>query len=918
MADPIIKMGDSGSSRGLHDIKRCSIRIRGMTCTSCVNTIETQMLQFVGIETITVSLLAQKADITYDSSYINIQQIVNRISDMGFEAGILQEECESNREQINIIIKGMTCASCVNTIENTLTRQRGILSAAVALTTSSGKIDYDPTVVGPREIMDAIDEMGFEASLMTETGNYDYLDHREEIKKWRDSFIVSMVFGAPTIVVMVYYSLFDEDYMMANLMPGLSVLNLLLFVLSTPVQFFSGRHFCIQAYKAIKHHTANMDVLLAMTTTIAYIYSIIVVIIAMTMQKKTSPMTFFDTPPMILIFICLGRWLEHIAKGKTSEALSKLMSLQAKEAVLVELGEANEILWEKNINIELVQKDDLLKVVPGSKFPVDGVVIHGSTEADESLITGESMPVLKNVGSPVIGGSLNEHGVVIVQAIRIGKDSTLAQIVKLIEDAQTSKAPIQQLADTIAGYFVPLVIILSMATLAGWLIIGSYKFYLVARFYEEIDGRTEAIFQFAFRCALSVLSIACPCALGLATPTAVVVGTGLGAQNGVLIKGAEPLETAHKIQKIIFDKTGTLTYGAPSITKVTMLRPESEWSFIKFLAIIGTAESGSQHPIATAITKFVNMILDPSCKGTVEEFESLPGYGLQCTVTGIEQAIESAENLEELQKLTAEKSTTGVMNRKCLVIENAIIEWTKSDSKEHSAPQTSAVSTSLVDIGNQVNGDDDDPNAEKTVKYYVLIGNREWMSINCIQIDQDVNKDMIKHEKSGETAILCAINGHLVANMTMADTVKPEAHLAIYTLQSMGLEPILLTGDNRHTAHAIAKQVGIGNVFAEVLPSHKVEKVHELQTLGYKVAMVGDGVNDSPALAQADVGIAISSGTDVAIEAADVVLMKNDLTDVVYCLKLSSKIVKRIRLNFFFASIYNLVGIPIAAGKYNR
>jgi len=596
-----------------------------------------------------------------------------------------------------------------------------------------------------------------------------------------------------------------------------------------------------------------MDVLISLATSISYVYSVVVIIVAMVIGDQTDPKTFFETPPMLLIFVSFGRWLEHIAKDKTSAALAKLMSLQAMVAVLVELDTDGNIVSEKSIAVELVQKDDILKVIPGEKIPVDGRVVDGSSTCDESLITGESMPVAKSMGSEVIGGSINQHGRLLVRATHVGADSALAQIVKLVEEAQTSKAPIQQFADQVAGYFVPTVVMFSVCTLVSWIVIG----YV---FCDNSDhhlgtGRTfhERVIEQSFKYAISVLCIACPCALGLATPTAVMVGTGVGVVNGILIKGGEPLETAHRANTVVFDKTGTVTYGVPHVADVLMLTADkSDSTLRRLLAIVGTAESCSEHPMAGAIVKHAKLKLNVDSFGKVENFVSVPGCGLSCQVSGI--------------------------GRLC----------------------------SLTD---DVRYDDD-------VMYDVVIGNREWMKRRGLHVDADVDGMMKKLEVTGQTVVLCAIDGVVSAVISAADRVKPEAHLAVYMLKKLGLEVMLVTGDNQQTAAAIAKQVGVSTVFAETLPSEKVSKVKELQRSGRMVAMVGDGVNDSPALAQANIGIAIGTGTDVAVEAADIVLIRSDLVDVVAAIMLSKVTVRRIHYNFFFAAVYNVLGIPLAAGLF--
>ncbi|RXM96012.1 Copper-transporting ATPase 1 [Acipenser ruthenus] len=672
-----------------------------------------------------------------------------------------------------------------------------------------------------------------------------------------------------------------------QVLPGLSIMNLISFLFCVTVQFVGGWYFYIHAYKALKHRTANMDVLIVLATSIAFVYSCVILLVAMIEKAKVNPITFFDTPPMLFVFISLGRWLEHLAKSKTSEALAKLMSLQATEATVVTLRPDKSVLSEEQVEVELVQRGDIVKVVPGGKFPVDGRVIEGHSMADESLITGEAMPVTKKPGSSVIAGSINQHGSLLVTATHVGADTTLSQIVKLVEEAQTSKAPIQQFADKLSGYFVPFIVGVSAITLIAWIVIGFVDFELVEKYFQGYNksiSRTEVVIRFAFQASITVLCIACPCSLGLATPTAVMVGTGVGAQNGILIKGGEPLEMAHKINTVVFDKTGTVTHGTPKVVQAKLLVERNRMPRDKLLVIVGTAENNSEHPLGAAVTKYCKQELGTESLGSCTEFQTVSGCGVSCKVSHTESLLCNRENESE------ERDSR-----------NAVLVQIEDRTADHTHPLIiePEPSTSVI-----------------SQTYTVLIGNREWMKRNGLEIKSDVDDAMIEHERKGRTAILVAIDGLLCAMIAIADTVKPEAALAVYTLKSMGLEVILMTGDNSKTARAIAAQVGITKVFAEVLPSHKVAKVEQLQKEGKHVAMVGDGVNDSPALAMADVGIAIGTGTDVAIEAAGVVLIRNDLLDVVGSIDLSKKTVRRIRINFVFALIYNIVGIPIAAGVF--
>ncbi|XP_075951245.1 copper-transporting ATPase 2 [Anarhichas minor] len=874
--------GSQATSGSQIKAQKCFICVTGMTCASCVANIERNLHKHRGIVMVLVSLMAGKAEVKYDSEVLDAAAVTQLIEDLGFGAKLIEDNAVTDGK-LDLTITGMTCASCVHNIESKLTSTKGILGASVALATKKAQIQFDPEVLGARDIIKIIQSLGFEASLVKASFTNN-LDHTEEIRQWKNSFLFSLVFGLPVMGLMVYMMVMDSQHQEhggsmpeeQNLLPGLSLLNLAFFLLCTPVQIFGGRYFYVQAYRALKHRTANMDVLIVLATSIAYIYSCVVLIVAMAERAGQSPITFFDTPPMLFVFIALGRWLEHIAKSKTSEALAKLMSLQATDATVVTLGRDHSIISEEQVVVELVQRGDIVKVAPGGKFPVDGRVIEGNSMADESLITGEPMPVSKKVGSLVIAGSINAHGALLVEATHVGADTTLSQIVKLVEEAQTSKAPIQQFADRLSGYFVPFIVIISLLTLIAWLAIGFVNFDIVKENfpgYNKNISKAEVIVRFAFQASITVLSIACPCALGLATPTAVMVGTGVGAQNGILIKGGEPLEMAHKINVVMFDKTGTITNGVPRVTRVLVLWEMARMPLRKILAVVGTAEASSEHPLGMAVTKHCKEELASDLLGYCQDFQSVPGCGISCRISNVEHLLQQP-------------------NEERFLLPGA----TTDESSLLSAAETTS--------------------AGEPLSYSVLIGNREWMRRNGHHIGADVDAAMSSHETKGQTAILVAIDGVLCAMLAIADTVKAESALAVHTLNSMGIEVVMITGDNRRTAKAIAAQVGIRKVYAEVLPSHKVAKVQELQEQGQRVAMVGDGVNDSPALARADVGIAIGTGTDVAIEAADIVLIRNNLLDVVASIELSKKTVRRIRTNFVFALIYNLVGIPIAAGVF--
>ncbi|XP_077055611.1 copper-transporting ATPase 2 [Siphateles boraxobius] len=875
------------------ETRKCFVHVTGMTCASCVANIERNLLKHEGIKSVLVALMGGKAEVKYDPGLLDPAQIVQLISRLGFGASVMEENTVQDGV-LDLSVTGMTCASCVHNIESRLLRTKGILEASVALATNKAHVKFDSDLVGSRDIVRIIEGLGFGVSLIKNKGLNNTLDHQEEIRQWKHSFLFSLVFGIPVMGLMIYMIVMDSQHkehggsmpVDQNILPGLSIINLAFFLLCTPVQFLGGRYFYIQAYRSLKHGAANMDVLIVLATTIAYVYSFIVLIVAMIEGAKQSPLTFFDTPPMLFVFIALGRWLEHVAKSKTSEALAKLMSLQATDATIVSLGRDNIIIREEQVPVDLVQRGDVVKVAPGGKFPVDGKVIAGTSMADESLITGEPMPVIKKPGSCVIAGSINAHGALLVEATHVGSETTLSQIVKLVEEAQTSKAPIQQLADRLSGYFVPFIVVISLLTVVAWLIIGFLDVDIVAKYfpgYEQNISRTDVIVRFAFQASITVLSIACPCSLGLATPTAVMVGTGVGAQNGILIKGGEPLEMAHKVGAVMFDKTGTITNGVPQVTRVLVLWDRAKLPLRKVLAVVGTAEASSEHPLGIAVAKHCKEELGTETLGSCHDFQAVPGCGISCKVSNIEDLLQNSPKTQETNTPAAKKTPL-------VTIHGATTDETSLVARTDSGSDCTSFS--------------------------VLIGNRQWMLRNGLEVTSDVDDAMSSHETKGQTAILVAIDGVLCAMLAVADTVKPESALAVHTLCSMGIEVFMITGDNRRTAQAIATQVGIKKVFAEVLPSHKVAKVQELQERGLKVAMVGDGVNDSPALAHADLGIAIGTGTDVAIEAAGIVLIRNDLLDVVASIELSKKTVQRIRINFVFALIYNLLGIPIAAGVF--
>uniref|UniRef100_A0A8C8YLY6 Copper-transporting ATPase 2 n=1 Tax=Prolemur simus TaxID=1328070 RepID=A0A8C8YLY6_PROSS len=885
---------ETSGQQGSH-VVTLQLRIDGMHCNSCVLNIEGNIGQLPGVQNIQVSLENRTAQIQYDpsrTSPVSLQRAIEALPPGNFKVslpdgaegsetdpgssnshspGSLQRnQVQGTWNTTELAVAGMTCASCVQSIEGVISQREGVQQVSVSLAEGTGTVLHDPSVISSEELRAAIEDMGFEASVIsagnpstnpagnlsasnsmvqttggTHVSVHEVAPHAGGAPQNHDPSHSPKSLQSPRTVAPQKCFLQIKGMTCAscvsnierNLQKEAGVLSVLVALMAGKAEVKYNPE-VIQPLQIAQLVTDQGFEATVMEDYAGSVGEIELIITGMTCAScvhnieskltRTNGITYASvalaTSKALVKFdpeIIGPRDIIKIIESKTSEALAKLMSLQATEATVVTLGEDNLIIREEQVPMELVQRGDIIKVVPGGKFPVDGKVLEGNTMADESLITGEAMPVTKKPGSTVIAGSINAHGSVLIRATHVGNDTTLAQIVKLVEEAQMSKSP-----------------------------------------YKNIS-QTEVVIRFAFQTSITVLCIACPCSLGLATPTAVMVGTGVAAQNGILIKGGKPLEMAHKIKTVMFDKTGTITHGIPRVMRFLLLVDMATLPLRKVLAVVGTAEASSEHPLGVAVTKYCKEELGTETLGYCTDFQAVPGCGIGCKVSNVEGILAHSERPpgERVGSLPAEKDA---------------------------APQT----------------------------FSVLIGNREWLRRNGLTIPSDVSDAMTDHEMKGQTAILVAIDGVLCGMIAVADAVKQEAALAVHTLQSMGVDVVLITGDNRKTARAIATQVGIKKVFAEVLPSHKVAKVQELQNAGKKVAMVGDGVNDSPALAQADMGVAIGTGTDVAIEAADVVLIRNDLLDVVASIHLSKRTVRRIRVNLVLALIYNLVGVPIAAGVF--
>lgn len=775
--------------------KKSTIKIAGMSCAACSARIERVLNRTEGIKKANVNLATEKASIEYDDSVISADKIEEAIRGLGYE--VVKEKKGEHRVELDI--GGMSCATCALKIEKKLGKMEGIKKADVNLATEKASLQYDSSKTNISEVIDAIESLGYTAKeIDKETVDTGKEQRRVEIKRLRALLILSAVLSSPLIMAMLLTIVNIDIAFLHDWRFQLAV--------ATPVQFIIGARFYKNSYYALKAKSPNMDVLVAMGTTAAYFLSLYN---ALFQPANTAGMKelYFEASATIITLILLGKYLEAVAKGKTSEAIKKLMGLQAKTATVIRNNE------EVKIPVEKVRVGDIIIVKPGEKIPVDGEIIEGSSTVDESMITGESIPVEKKTGDKVVGATINKYGTFKFRAEKVGRDTVLAQIVKMVEEAQGTKAPIQKIADRVSAVFVPTVIGIAAITFIVW--------YFIVLGGNDI---TQAVVN-----AVSVLVIACPCALGLATPTAIMVGTGKGAENGILIKSGEHLETAYKINAVVLDKTGTITKGQPEVTDIIPLDgPDNMERKKEIIRLAGIAEKKSEHPLGTAIyekaRKEAGELPDP------EKFEAIPGRGLIATVDSID----------------------------------------------------------------------------------VLVGTRRLMQERGIPVES-AERIMQKLEHEGKTPMLVSAEGKLFGIIAVADTLKENSKRAISELKNMGIEVYMITGDNKRTAEAIAGQVGIDKVMAEVLPENKAEKVEEIRKKGRTVAMVGDGINDAPALAVADIGMAIGTGTDIAIEASDITLMRGDLSAIVTAIKLSRKTMIKIKQNLFWAFIYNIIGIPFAA-----
>ena len=768
--------------------KKIVLNIGGMSCVNCAKAIEKQLSKLNGVTHATVNLASEKAIIDYNPDIVDQKAIEDAIAEAGYQV---------IHEKIMLQIGGMSCVNCAKSIEKALNNREGIYKAFVNFATEEVTVEYNPEQISIAGIKKTITDVGYEVIELQKT--FEDTEGKERQRHIRHLKYLLTASIALTIPIMIL--------MWLPILP-MATNNLVMFLLATPIQFVVGWTFYVGAYKGLRNKTANMDTLIAMGTSTAWIYSTVITLVPGIFPGASS---FFDTAAMIMTFILAGKLLDAIAKGRTSEAIRKIMGLQAKTARVIRDGA------EQEIPVEDVHVGDIIVVRPGEKIPVDGVVIEGYSGVDEKVITGESMPIEKKKGDQVVGATMNKTGMLKFKATKVGKDTVLAQIIRMVEDALSSKAPVQRLADIAAGYFVPAIIITALTSACVW-------YFVVG-----------ADFIFALTVFIAVLIVACPCALGLATPTAIMVGVGKGAENGILIKSGEALETVQKLQAVVFDKTGTLTKGEPEVTDIITVDNTTQKGIPlneeQLLQLAAMAEKNSEHPLGEAIVK--EAVKRELKAEDPEFFNAIPGHGVEVKHQGLT----------------------------------------------------------------------------------ILLGNRKLMQTNNINIAK-LEEKMNLLEQKGKTAMLVAVDNQPAGLIAVADTLKEHSSEAVKTLQQMGLEVIMITGDNERTAKAIAQQAGVNRVLAEVLPSEKATEIKRLQAENKVVAMVGDGINDAPALAQANIGIAVGSGTDVAIETGDIVLIKNDLRDVVVSIQLSRATMSKIKQNLAWAFFYNILLIPLAAGVF--
>lgn len=870
-----------------------TVAIRGMTCGACTSSVQGAFANVDGVIQFNISLLAERAVVVHDPSILASKNIIATVEDAGFDASIVssepQEPLSKKIQQINLSLHGLRDATSAAALEEKLLSQRGVKSALVALSNSQLVVAFDASAIGIRAVFDVIEAAGYNA-LLTDLNDtnaqLESLSKTKEIQEWRRAFTTSVSFAVPVFIINMILPMYMRglDFGAFELFPGLYLGDLICLSLTIPVQFGIGRRFYVTSYKSLKHRSPTMDVLVMLGTSAAFFYSCFTMVMSILSKHHRRPSTVFDTSTMLITFITLGRWLENRAKGQTSAALSRLMSLTPSMTTIYEdpiaaakladgwtstdpsdgskpaLASEDASVNQRIIPTELIQVGDVVLLRPGDKVSADGVILRGESFVDESMITGEALPIHKRKGSHVIAGTVNGTSSIDFKVIRAGKDTQLSQIVKLVQDAQTSRAPIQRMADIVAGYFVPTIIGLGLITFFGWMFLSHLLSNPPKIFQAEESGGRVMV---CLKLCISVIVFACPCALGLSTPTAVMVGTGVGAEHGILVKGGAILEAATKVNHVVFDKTGTLTTGKMSVAQA-QIEPHwtaEEWRRQLWWLIVGLAEMGSEHPIGRAILAEAKSESghpgEDGLPGSIGDFDA-------CVGRGISAYVEPSSGAERTRYRVLLGNADFL--RSSDVIVPASFDPDSSDAQE--APAVTAPKPSVV---------------------------------------------------SGITRIHVSIDGRYAGTISLRDSVKDTAIAAVAALHRMGILTSMVTGDTASASLSIASAVGIpaSSVHASASPSDKRSIISSLQSQGDCIAMVGDGINDSPALATASVGIALASGTDVAMEAADIVLMRpDDLLSVPASLSLSRSVFNRIKLNLIWACLYNIIGLPFAMGLF--
>ncbi|KOS19439.1 Copper-transporting ATPase 2 [Escovopsis weberi] len=939
-ADPAVPKAGSGdagagaSRRGVANstIATTTVAIEGMTCGACTSAVEGGFCGLDGLVKFNISLLAERAVITHDVTKLPADKIAQIIEDRGFDASILSTQLDASdlgaaTSTAQFKIFGSPSASMARALEEKFASLPGIKSASLSLSTDRLSVTHAPAVIGLRAIVDIVEAEGLNALVSDSHDNNAQLESlakTREINEWRKAFKISASFALPVFFISMVMPMVIPKYDLGAYMvaPGLFLGDLICLVLTVPVQFGVGRRFYVSAYKSLSHGSPTMDVLVILGTSSAFFFSVCAMLVSFLLEPHSRPGTIFDTSTMLLTFITFGRYLENRAKGQTSKALSRLMSLtpsmatiyadpiavekasetwaksrdepRAPESAAASGGPAaNSSYEERIIPSELLQVGDIVLIRPGDKIPADGAVVRGETYVDESMVTGEAMPVQKRLGDSVIGGTVNGNGRVDFRVARAGRDTQLSQIVKLVQDAQTARAPIQQVVDTLAGYFVPTILVLGISTFLFWMVVSHVLPNPPMIFLKDSSGGKVMV---CVKLCISVIVFACPCALGLATPTAVMVGTGVGAEHGILIKGGAALEGTTRVTQVVLDKTGTITHGKMSVARMSLSQAWDDGGEPRtrlWWTLVGLAEMGSEHPIGRAVLAAAKQGLgihgaESAIQGSVGEFRNTVGKGISALVEPPPQT-----------SLSSSFSTGRARHR--VLIGNA--QFLDENGAE--------VPADAIEASEEINNNATSAAATSKSSKSSKSSSSSSSSTSAAQ--------QLKASTAGTTNIFVAIDGAYAGHICLADTIKDGAAGVIAVLHKMGIKTAMVTGDQRPTALAVAAAVGIppAAVFAGASPDQKQAIVQRIQAAGEVVAMVGDGINDSPALATADVGIAMASGTDVAMEAADLVLMRpTDLASIPAAIHLTRTIFRRIRLNLAWACVYNLVGLPVAMGVF--